>query len=147
MVDADGRFSLTLPNAATLAPYLTPFQQGPREGCAGEFKQSAPNAGHFTISGYALRRSDGSSIGFLVQERPRTGDTPQPGDYFIQRIYSSRAGTVTGTLACPTFQATLNLNLKAGWTAAVFTYDAVTPDGKASAYTLSTPAQLPPTQF
>ncbi len=142
-VDAAGNFSITLPTAQQVAPYLQQFQQGPRQGCTGQFLQSAPSAAHFRVSSYTLRKPDNTILGYLIQENPGGYEPSKPGSYLIYRYYVTQSGTVRGTLACPTFKATLNLNLKAGWNAVVFTPTEVTPEGNVFAYTLETRAQLP----
>jgi len=146
-VNADGSFSLELPSASAVAPYLVAFQQSPREGCTGAFTQSAPTAKHFGVNDYALRRADGSYIGFLVQDNPGQGATLKAGDYFIERLYADQAHTVTGTLACPSYKITLNLDLKQGWNAVVNTVNGVDAEGRITANTISTVSKLPPSKF
>lgn len=145
-VSADGRFSINLPGAAQVTPYLQQFQQGPREGCTGEFKQSAPKAGYYVIDEYAIRKADGTLLGYTFESNPGMGKL-KLGDYFIDRYFVDQAGTVTGTLSCPTFKANLNLNLKAGWNAVVVTPTQLTAEGKVFAYTLTTPSKLPVSEF
>jgi hypothetical protein len=146
-VNANGSFSLTLPTAAAVAPYLDRFLQTPRPNCTGFFTQSVPDARHYVVNDYALRRADGSYIGFLVQDNPGKGNTLKAGDYFIERIYADQAHTVTGSLACATFKITITLNLKPGWNAMVDTVNAVNAEGQITQYTLSTVATLPASTF
>ncbi|PNY79431.1 hypothetical protein [Deinococcus koreensis] len=146
-VGADGTFSLTLPGAAAVAPYLTPTQQTPRAGCTGVFTQSVREARLFGIGSFALRRADRSYIGFLTQDGPNNSTPLKAGNYFIVRYYADQAFTVTGTLDCPGSRISLNLNLKQGWNAAVNTVDAVSAEGRITANTISTVGLLPPSKF
>lgn len=146
-VNADGSFAIELPSASAVAPYLVRFQQSPREGCTGFFNQSVPEARHFAVNDYALRRTDGSYIGFLTQDNPGRSNPLKAGDYFIERLYADQAHTVTGTLSCPTYKITLNLNLKQGWNAVVNTVNAVNAEGKITANTIATVSKLPASKF
>ncbi|THF88388.1 hypothetical protein E7T09_04060 [Deinococcus sp. KSM4-11] len=146
-VNADGTFSLTLPTVDAVTPYLNTFQQTPRTGCTGVFTQSVKTARQFSINTYALKKSDGSVIGYLVENNPDAGTTRKVGDYYITHFYADQAFTATGTLDCPDSKITLSLNLKQGWNTAVTTTNAVSTDGKATAVTIRTVAKLPVTKF
>jgi len=146
-VNANGSFGLTLPSAVAVTPYLNEFQQTPRVNCTGFFTQSLPGAQHYFVSDYALRRADGSYIGFLMQNNPGKGAALKAGDYLIERLYADQAHTVKGTLACPTYKITLSLNLKAGWNAVVKTVNAVNAEQQITEYTLTTVAALPASVF
>lgn len=146
-VNPDGTFTLTLPGAAAVEPYLNTTQQTPRTGCTGVFTQSVKTARSFGIGSFALRRADRSYIGFLTQDSPTNSTPLEAGNYFIARYYADQAFTVTGTLDCPGSKITLNLNLKKGWNAAVNTVDAVSAEGKVTANTIRTVSQLPPSKF
>lgn len=146
-VNADGSFNLTLPTPEAVTPYLNTYQQTPRAGCTGVFTQSVKTGRTFAMGSFALRKSDGSYIGYLIQNSPDAGNTLKAGDYYIIRIYADQAFTVTGTLNCPDKKITLNLNLKQGWNAAVNSVHSVDADGKILSNTISTVAKLPTTKF
>ncbi|WP_295822925.1 hypothetical protein [uncultured Deinococcus sp.] len=146
-VAASGQFSLTLPTAQAVAPYLNTFQQTPRSGCTGVFTQSVTTARQFGISTYGLKKADGSVVGYLFQNNPDMGSTLKVGDDYIVRIYADQDFTATGTLACPNNSITLKLNLKKGWNAAVNTVDAVDSAGKSISGTIETVSTLPASKF
>lgn len=148
-VDAQGRFTLTLPTGAQVAPYMTKFQTTPREGCTGFFTQSVPEATHYSFTRYVLENTTSNTLisRALVQNNPGFTGTAKAGDYFIQRVYTSTAYTVTGTLTCPTYTIKVNLNLKPGWNAAVQTFNVVNADSTVKDYSLTTPDTLPAAVF
>ncbi|UQN06255.1 hypothetical protein [Deinococcus sp. QL22] len=148
-IDAQGNFSLTLPTAADVAPYLNRYQTTPREGCTGFFTQSLPNATHYTVDEYMLENTTTNKVltrDFEQSNLSYNGKAVQ-GDYFIERIYTAQAHTVTGTLSCPTFSTTLNLNLKVGWNAVVRTINSANAEGEMRNSTVTSPTTLPVSVF
>ncbi|GGL13885.1 hypothetical protein GCM10010844_35920 [Deinococcus radiotolerans] len=148
-VDGQGRFTLSLPTGAQVAPYMVRFQTTPREGCTGFFTQSVASATHYGFKYYLLDNATTNTVitRGLVQNNPGFTGTTKAGDYFIQRFYASTAFTVTGTLACPTYVIKANLNLKPGWNAVVQTINSVNTDGTVRDYTLTSPQTLPAAVF
>lgn len=148
-VDGQGRFSLTLPGGDQLAPYMNRYQITPRDGCTTHFTSSVPTATHYTLSRYALEDTTaGKVLSYrFAQNNPDFTGTVKPGDYFIERVYAEQAHTVTGTLDCPTFRSTLNVNLQPGWNAVVRTVKTVGADGAPFDTTLETRTTLPPSVF
>lgn len=149
-VDAQGNFSLTLPTGAQVAPYLVEYQTTPRDGCTGFFTSSVPGATHYNVDTYLLEDTTTNKVlsRNFVQNNPGfSGSQNKVGDYFIERVYAAQSHTVTGTLSCPTFRATLNLNLKAGWNAVVDTVDALAADGSIRDYTIKSVTTLPANLF
>lgn len=149
VVDGQGNFSLPLPTGAQVAPYLVEYQTTPRTDCTGYFTSSVPGAKHYNVNFYLLEDTTNNKVisrAFLQNNPGFTGDF-KVGDYLIERIYADQAHTVTGTLSCPTFRSTLNLNLKAGWNAVVDTVDAVNAEGRIRDQTIRSVTSLPANVF
>lgn len=149
VVDGQGNFSLPLPSGVQVAPYLVEYQTTPRTDCTGYFTSSVPGAKHYNVNTYLLEDNANNKVlsRAFIQNNPGFTGEFKVGDYVIERIYADQAHTVTGTLSCPTFRATLNLNLKAGWNAVVNTVDAVNAEGRIRDQTVRSVTSLPANEF
>lgn len=114
-VSADGRFTLDLPDAQTIAPDLVPFSPPADMTCSNAVFISDPALRVSIWPGFSVDR-DGTHLGAAGRGYGLTRfDEAKPGDYLVRWYFASLDARITGTLKCASFKATYDLPLKAGW--------------------------------
>ena len=113
-IDAMGNFSITLPGAATLTPYLTPQHvdtSQPIPGCSGSNVQISPQ--DFSTLALQLKAVSGTT------KLSVTHGSKTPNVVNVGYIYSDVALTETGSVSCmfstTTIQETIDIHFGVGW--------------------------------
>lgn len=112
-INAAGRFSLPLPDPASVEPFLG----GPGTGECGSGLTVSPTGLRTVSLLVTVFNASGRAAGLIEQ---RTTVAVREGSRVVLRLYADRAGTVTGTCVGRGLNERLDLWLVWGWNTAVF---------------------------